>query len=90
MDTKLIAQAIATANAGRPSYRGVVLNADGSRAGYVHYMGGLCRSTGPAVSLVSDAPNGADLQAAFERLLGCDMPQGGRVEVRAKRKAVRQ
>lgn len=49
MDIKLIAQAIASANANRAAYRGKVFNTQGDHVGWVHYMHGICKSLSGAV-----------------------------------------
>lgn len=86
IEIKALAEAIATGNAKRPSFRGKVYDAQGQHVGWVHFMGGLCKSLSPAVSLCSDDPTGADLTGHFKQILGSEMPEGGKIKIVAKRK----
>lgn len=86
IEIKALAEAIATGNAKRPSFRGKVFNAQGHHVSWVHFMGGLCKSLSPAVSLCSDDVKGADLMHHFKQILGSEMPVGGKILISPKRK----
>jgi hypothetical protein len=83
IDLSVIAQAITTANQGKPSFYGKVYNSQGKAAGFVGYRNNLVKSKASAVSVVSHG-DASEVLETFERMLGCDMPDGGYIKLKAR------
>jgi hypothetical protein len=85
IDLSLIAQAITTANQGKPSFYGKVYDAQSKAVGFVGYRNNLVKSKGSAVSMVSHGDD-SEVLAVFNRMLGCDLPEGGYIKLKARNK----
>ena len=83
IDLSVIAQAITTANHGKPSFYGKVYDAQNKAVGFVGYRNNLVKSKASAVSMVSHGDD-REVLATFERMLGCDMPDGGYIKLKAR------
>lgn len=86
IDLSVIAQAITTTNQGKPSFYGKVYNAQGKAVGFVGYRNNLVKSKSSAVSMVSHG-NDNEVLAVFNRMLGCDLPDGGYIKLKARNKS---